>query len=199
MFSASVGCVAVAGSRQLPRGRGGSFVVAEVVRSFFVRGTGLRVSVGCCVGVDEAVLSACPRPFQLNIQAIFNASGAGAWSGSAVSAVQEAHQNGASVVWGSADGDLRCKLSSRTRAVVCAADIGLLAFYFKSASRGTSLAVNTAVSRGLPVLAVCAPDVVPPVPRGAYVWFPCVLSGLNPALLYGWSCYSLQNKQLFLL
>ncbi len=199
MFSASVGCVAVAGSRQLPRGRGGSFVVAEVVRSFFVRGTGLCVSVGCCVGVDEAVLSACPRPFQLKIQAVFNASGGGAWSGSAVSAVQEAHRNGAAVVWGSSGGDLRGRLAARTRAVVCSADIGLLAFYTKSVSRGTSLAVNTAISRGLQVVIVCAPDVLPSVPCGAYVWFPCTLPSLNPALLHGWSCYSLENKQLFLL
>lgn len=197
MFSASVGCVAVAGSRQLPSG--GDLVVNEVVRSFFVRGTGLRVAVGCCVGVDEAVITACPRPFQLHIHTVFDQLGAGAWSGSAVEVVQQAVHNGASVSWGSPVGDLRRRLVARTRQVVCAADIGLLAFYSQSVSRGTSLAVNTAVSRGLPVIAVCAPDIVPPVPRGDSVWFPCTLPALNPALLHGWSCHSLQNKQLFLL
>jgi hypothetical protein len=94
---------------------------------------------------------------------------------------------------------MRKKLPARTRAVVAAADLGLIAFYSKTASAGTSLAVNTAVSRGLPVIVVCAPDVVPPIPRGDRVWFPCSLSGLNSVLLKGWSCYSLEIKQLFLL
>lgn len=196
MFSASVGCVAVAGSRQLPQG--GAQVVSEVVRSFMLRGSGLRVSVGCCIGVDEVVLSLC-RPSQLNVYTIFDRSGAGAWSGSAVGAVNQACGRGASVVWGSARGQMRKKLPARTRAVVSSADIGLIAFFSKMASAGTMLAVNTALSHDLPVLAVCAPDVMPSIPRGAEVWFPCAFPDLNPTLLQGWSCYSLENKQLFLL
>ena len=196
MFSASVGCVAVAGSRQLPQG--GAQVVSEVVRSFMLRGSGLRVSVGCCVGVDEVVLLLC-NPSQLNVYTIFDHSGAGAWSGSAVGAVNQACGRGASVVWGSAQGKMGKKLPARTRAVVNSADIGLIAFFSKVASAGTMLAVNTALSHGLPVLAVCVPDVIPSVPRGAGVWFPCVFPDLNPTLLQGWSCYSLENKQLFLL
>jgi hypothetical protein len=196
MFSASVGCVAVAGSRQLPQG--GAQVVSEVVRSFMLRGSGLRVSVGCCVGVDEVVLSLC-RPSQLNVYTIFDRSGAGAWSGSAVGAVNQACGRGASVVWGSARGQMRKKLPARTRAVVNSADIGLVAFFSKVASAGTMLAVNTAIARGLQVIAVCAPDISPPVVCGDHVWFPCSFSDLNPTLLRGWECYHLTNKQLFLL
>jgi hypothetical protein len=151
------------------------------------------------VGVDEAVISLCPRPFQLKIHAIFDSHGAGAWRGSAVGVVQSAASRGAAVVWGSAAGDMRKKLPARTRAVVAAADLGLIAFYAKSVSAGTSLAVNTAIARGLPVLAVCAPDVVPPVPRSSGVWFPCSLIGLTPELLNNWCCYSLTNPQLSLL
>lgn len=197
MFSASVGCVAVAGSRQLPQG--GAQVVSEVVRSFMLRGSGLCVSVGCCVGVDEVALSLCPRPSQLKIHAVFDKAGAGAWSGSAVAAVQRAALHGATVVWGSPSGQMRKKLPARTRAVVNAADIGLVAFFCRLNSSGTMLAVNTAIARGLQVVAVCAPRVAPPVVRGNYEWFPCSFADLPPALLKNWCCYHLTNKQLPLL
>jgi len=196
MFSASVGCVAVAGSRQLPQG--GTQVVSEVVRSFMLRSSGLRVSVGCCVGVDEVVLSLC-RPSQLNVYTIFDRSGAGAWSGSAVGAVNQACGRGASVVWGSARGQMRKKLPARTRAVVSSADVGLIAFFCRVNSSGTMLAVNTAIARGLQIIAVCAPSVAPPIVRGHYEWFPCSFADLPPVLLKNWRCYHLTNKQLPLL
>jgi predicted Rossmann fold nucleotide-binding protein DprA/Smf involved in DNA uptake len=143
--------VAVAGSRLLPPG--GAQRVAGVARSLVAAGASLVV--GCAVGADAAVVAAVPLA-SLQVLAAFGPGGAGAWAGSAVSAVRAFAASGGSVSWWAGGGPavpLRARLAARTRAVVAKASAGLVVFFASLASRGSVLAAQLAAARGLPVVA----------------------------------------------
>lgn len=150
------GVVAVCGSRSLPVSAGP--LVGQVVRSLLVGGSSLVV--GCASGADGFAISsalaagAAPR---LSVLAAFGPGGAGAaGSVSAVFQVTAAASAGAQVAWwvgGPASVPLQARLAGRTRAVVAAASVGLVAFFGSPASRGSLLACRLAQGRGLPVLA----------------------------------------------
>lgn len=159
--------VAVAGARSLPA----RFAPAVQRVAVALSGAGFELAVGCCVGVDELVLSSAPAP-SLRVFAQFSRSGAGACRLSAVAAVQSAAASGAVVSWsagGCAAAPLRSRLAARTRAVVRAADAAAVVIFARAASRGSLLAAKCAAARGLVVWAVCcgfAPSALPPLAAG---------------------------------
>lgn len=145
------GVVAFAGSRSLPSAFAPlvASVVGSVVRS------GRSVSVGCCIGVDQVVLSCVPTN-SVRCFAAFGAGGVGACSLSAVSAVSDLAAAGGSVSWWSGGGSsvaLPVRLSFRTHAVINAATVSALVFFTSPWSAGSVLACHLAVGRGLPVFA----------------------------------------------
>jgi hypothetical protein len=167
--------VAVAGSRTLPTA--GAALVVRVASDLAAGGASL--AVGCCSGADAALLSAVPGsvpPSLVHCFAAFGPGGEGAGQFSAVAAVQVFAASGGSVCWwagGSASVPLRSRLAGRTRAVVGAADAGLVAFFGSPNSRGSLFACRLAVARGLPVLAF--PVGFPPADLpllGAGSWVP---------------------------
>jgi hypothetical protein len=114
------------------------------------------LSVGCCVGFDQVVLSTV-SPEYLHIHTVFNARGLGSWSGSAVQPVLSAAAAGSQVSWlagGTLSSSLSSRLANRTRQVVLSSSAGLLAVFSSPNSRGTKLACQCAAIQGLPVLAL---------------------------------------------
>ena len=168
MFSGGV--VAVVGSRSVPAA--GAAVVARVARGLV--GSGCSLSVGCCVGVDAAALSAVPVP-ALRVFAAFGPGGVGACRWSAVGLVGAFAARGGSVSWWAGGGPgvpLAARLVSRSRAVVAAASSGVVAFFASPASRGSASACRFAAGRGLPVLAFplgFAGAALPALGAGAWV------------------------------
>jgi len=160
----SPGVVAVAGSRVLPAS--GLALVAQVVP--VLAAGGVSFAVGCCSGADAALL-ATVSPSRVRCFAAFGSGGVGSGQFSAVAAVSAFSGSGGFVQWwagGSVFVPLRVRLARRTRAVVGAASVGLLVFFGSPNSRGSLLACQCAVLRGLPVVA-----------------FPCGFSGaLLPSL-----------------
>lgn len=141
---------AVAGSRSLPAGS-----VPRIQSALAAMGP-VPVAVGCCVGADAAVLAALPAS-RLAVFAAFGPGGQGACSLSAVGPVGMACAAGAAVTWWAGGGltvPLAARLAGRTRAVVSAASAGLLLFPASPSSRGSWLAAQLAVARGLPVVVV---------------------------------------------
>lgn len=150
------GVVAVCGSRSLPVSAGP--LVGRVVRSLL--GGGASLAVGCASGADGFAISsalAAGAASRLSVLAAFGPGGAGAaGSVSAVPLVTAAASAGARVAWwagGPSAVPLQARLAGRTRAVVAAAGVGLVAFIGSPASRGSLLACQLAQARGLPVLA----------------------------------------------
>ena len=131
--------------------------VGAVCRAL-VRG-GCSLAVGCCAGVDAAVLAAVGRGLpaaRVACFAAFGPCGAGAGPASAVAAVQAFAAVGGAVSWWAGGGlrvPLFARLAARTGAVVAQASAGAVVFFTAPASRGSALAVRLAVARGLPVLA----------------------------------------------
>jgi hypothetical protein len=146
--------VAVAGSRALPAA--GSALVVRVASG--LASSGASFAVGCCCGADAALLSAVPGslpPSLVRCFAAFGPAGEGAGPFSAAASVQAFAASGGCVQWwagGAATVPLRSRLAGRTRAVVAAADRGLVAFFGSPSSRGSLFACRLALSRGLPVL-----------------------------------------------
>jgi len=146
-----VGVIAFAGSRSLPSAS--VPLVGSVVRS--VVGSGRSVSVGCCVGLDAAVLSCLPADAG-RCFAAFGEGGSGSCSLSAVSAVSAFASAGGSIVWWAGGGSsvaLHARLSARTNAVVASASVSAVVFFAYPNSRGSLLACRLSVKRGLPVFA----------------------------------------------
>ncbi len=144
--------VALAGSRSLPVS--GRARVAEVAAGLLESGCSLVV--GCCVGADEAVLSACSADSPVSVLAAFGPGGEGAGPASAVGSVLAFARAGGAVSWWAGGGPavpLRVRLAARTQAVVRAGSGGLVAFFGSAASRGTLLACRVAAGRGAPVVA----------------------------------------------
>lgn len=163
-FSFPAGCVAVAGSRTLPPAY---IPLVASIAQHIARSSG-GLSVGCCLGVDQAVISSVEPKF-LHIHTIFNARGEGACSLSTVQSVLSSASAGSRLTWlsgGDLSKPLNFRLSSRTKAVVSSASSGLLAFFISGASRGTSLACKTAASQGLPVLAIVSDPAFLPTIKG---------------------------------
>ena len=95
-------------------------VVGSVIRS------GRSVAVGCCVGLDEMVLTNLETGLCLSA---FGSNGAGSCSLSASTAVFEFAGRGGSVnYWAGGHGDLKARLSSRTQAVINCADVSVVVF-----------------------------------------------------------------------
>ncbi|MBL1265808.1 hypothetical protein [Candidatus Methylomicrobium oryzae] len=145
---------------------------------------GASLAVGCCTGADAALLSAVPGsvpPSLMHCFAAFGPGGEGAGQFSAIAAVQAFAASGGSVCWwagGPASVPLRSRLAGRTRAVVGAADAGLVAFFASPSSRGSLFACSCALSRGLPVVAfpVGFPGAELPL-LGAGSWVPFSILG----------------------
>lgn len=154
-MSISGGVVAVCGSRSLPVSAGP--LVGRVVSALLSGGSSL--AVGCATGADAFALSSvlvAGVPSRASVFAAFGQGGAGAaGSVSAVSVVSAAAAAGFSVTWwagGPASVPVQARLSARTRAVVGAANSGLVAFLGSTSSHGSLLACRVAMARGLPVL-----------------------------------------------
>ncbi len=164
------GVVAVAGSRSLPAG--GVALVAEAAR--VLAGSGCSLVVGCCRGADAAVLSAVPAS-SVRVLCAFGPAGKGAGPVSAVAPVLAFAVAGGAVAWWAGGGPsvpLFARLARRTRAVVSCASSGLLLFPSSPASRGSWLAAELAVVRGLPVVVVplgFAPSLLPSLGAGGWV------------------------------
>lgn len=174
------GVVAFAGSRSL----GAAFapVVGAAVAS--VLASGRLVAVGCCVGLDAAVLSAlcAAAPRCGSCFAAFGAGGVGSCSLSAVSAVSSFAAAGGSVAWwagGGASVALPVRLAARSGAVVAAASVSCVVFFSSPSSVGSLLAARLAVGRGLPVFAFACGFCGSLLPLlGAGAWFAVGGSGV---------------------
>lgn len=172
----AVPVVALAGSRSLPAGGGG--LVARVARGLVA--AGFRLSVGCCVGADAAVLSAGLPPSALAVFVAFSSGGVGSCSLSAVPAVLSAAAAGVAVSWlagGPLSVPLARRLAARSAAVVAAASAGCVVFFGSPSSAGSALVCRLAVARGLPLVAfpLGFPPVSLPLPAaGAWAPVPAV-------------------------
>ena len=166
MFSGGV--VAVAGSRALPAG--GAALVAEAAR--VLAGSGCSLVVGCCRGADAAVFSSVPAS---RVLCAFGPAGEGAGPASAVGPVLAFAASGGAVAWWAGGGSsvpLFARLARRTRAVVSCASSGLVLFPSSPESRGSWLAAELAVARGLPVVVVplgFSPSLLPSLGAGGWV------------------------------
>lgn len=173
-----MGTVAFAGSRRLSPT--GVAMVARVARA--VVASGRSVVVGCCVGVDAAVLGAGLPAASVRVCAAFGPSGRGACSLSAVSAVLAHAAAGGAVSWfagGPFGVPVAARLRSRTCAVALAGSAALVAFFGSGASRGTLLACQLAASRQVPVFAFWVGSGSPAFPSlGAGSWSPVGGSGV---------------------
>jgi hypothetical protein len=164
------GVVAVAGSRALPAG--GAALVAEAAR--VLAASGCSLVVGCCRGADAAVLSAVPASC-VRVLCAFGPAGQGAGSASAVGPVLAFAASGGAVAWWAGGGlsvPLFARLARRTRAVVSSASSGLVLFPSSPESRGSWLAAELAVARGLPVVVVplgFSPSLLPALGAGGWV------------------------------
>lgn len=164
------GVVAVAGSRALPAG--GAALVAEAAR--VLAGSGCSLVVGCCRGADAVALSAVPVS-RVRVLCAFGPAGEGAGPASAVSPVLAFAVAGGAVAWWAGGGlsvPLFARLARRTRAVVSRASSGLVLFPSSPESRGSWLAAELAVARGLPVVVVplgFSPALLPLLGAGRWV------------------------------
>jgi len=179
--------VAFGGSRSLPSSFSG--LVASVVGAVLASGASIRV--GCAVGADALVLSsavASGPASSVSVFSFFGPGGAGAWSGSAVSAVLAASAAGASVSWWAGGGPssgvpFRARLAVRSRA--CVSGSFAACFFLASPSSAGSLgAAAAAVRSGAFVAAFACGFSGPPValfgvPAGSWV----------PASFFGFSCW----------
>jgi hypothetical protein len=176
------GVVAICGSRSLPVSAGP--LVGQVVRSLFAAGS--SVAVGCATGADGYALSsavASGSVSRVSVFAAFGPGGAGAaGSVSAVSQVAAAAAAGVSVAWwagGPCSVPVQARLSARTRAVVAAANTGLVAFLGAPTSCGSLLACRLAAARGLPVLVFPLYFPAGHLPSlGAGCWSPSGMAGV---------------------
>jgi hypothetical protein len=164
------GVVAVAGSRSLPVG--GAALVAEA--SQLLAGSGCSLVAGCCRGADAAAFSAVPVS-HVQVLSAFGPAGEGAGPVSAVAPVLAFSVAGGAVAWWAGGGPsvpLFARLARRTRAVVSRASSGLVLFPSSPESRGSWLAADLAVARGLPVVVVplgFAPSLLPSLGAGRWV------------------------------
>lgn len=187
--------VVLAGSRSLyePAAEFSSWLAAELVR------LGFPLSVGCAPGADSdfisGALSVPGGASLLSVFAVGSRGGAGfpidlmPSSASVPPWVVQASVAGASVHWlagGPLSFPLRVRLARRTRAAVMSASVAAVLVFGSPFSRGTQLAGQVAVARGLPVFAFAFNFMPARLPSlGAGSWVPArLLSGLA---CWGWS------------
>lgn len=126
-------------------------IIAQVVGA--VLGRGARVSVGCAVGADALVIQSVlskGAASSLHVHSAFSPSGAGSFSGSAVSVVQGASSSSASVSW-LAGGSLTVSLAARLMRRSIAGLSGSSAALFFSPGVGSLNVAGEAVRRNIPV------------------------------------------------
>jgi hypothetical protein len=126
-------------------------IIGQVVAAVLARGA--RVSVGCAVGADALVIQSVLSQgavSSLVVHSAFASSGAGSFSGSAVSVVQGAASSGAAVSW-LAGGSLSVPLVARLMRRSIAGLSGSSAALFFSPGVGSLKVAGVAVSRGIPV------------------------------------------------
>lgn len=144
--------IAVAGSRVLSAA--GVEMVAETAATMI--SSGCNLAVGCCTGVDAAVLTAGLPVAAVQCSAVFDPSGEGSGPFSNVDGVLSFVHCGGIVNWcagGAIALPLPVRLVARTRFVVNSANQGLMVFFNGQRSRGSLLACRVAINRGLPVWA----------------------------------------------
>ena len=148
---------------------GGSRVMSSAllpaVQAVVMRASSSLICVGCATGADQAVIqSAIAQGSIISIFAAFAQSGAGSFSGSAVSVVQAAaHAPGVSVSW-LAGGSLQVPLVARLMARSVAGLRGASCALFFAPGVGSLKVAGYAVAHSVPVHAVCL--VATALPRG---------------------------------
>lgn len=111
------------------------------------------ISVGCCTGLDAFVLGAAPVEKTLCFSA-FGPEEEGACMFSATAHVKQFNDQGGTVkYWAGGKGELKQRLSNRTKAVIYSASVSTVVFFGSPNSKGSALACRLAISRGLPVYA----------------------------------------------
>ena len=164
--------VLIGGSRSaLPGAVPGSFLHDLIVHSH-------RLHVGCATGADRQVISFVHsfRPSilpALRVFAAFSQSGAGSFSGSAVSSVQSFAAAGGWVSW-LAGGSLSVPLVARLMSRSLAALQGCAAAVFFQPGVGSLKVARAALKQGIPVLVCqqgCPVAPVLAVPPVVVSWF----------------------------
>lgn len=179
------GVVAIGGSRALSRP--GCALVALVAPMLV--GTCHSIVTGCCAGADAAAIGALYGSPHLQVFAIFDDRGCGAWSSSAVTPVRLASTSGARVSWlagGPRTVPLVARLVARTAAVATACTSGAAVFFQGPGSRGSALLARLVAAKGLPVVAFAVgfpPSQLPAL--GAGSWLPLGRSPWASAALWG--------------
>lgn len=172
------------GSRSLTS----SPIIGQVVSA--VLGQGLGVHVGCSAGADALVIQSVRSSLfsQVRVFSAFSASGAGAWSGSAVQVVQAFARAGGSVSW-LAGGSLAVPLAGRLISRSVAGLRGCSSAVFFSPGSGSLAVAGHAVKAGIPVFAFG------PVPSGVPAG--CAGSWVASSF-HGFACWAWQSAQLSL-
>lgn len=152
-FLPSSSPVLIGGGRRAPAGA----VPSSFVHDLIVHG--YSIHVGCATGADRQVISFVHsfRPSILPVLRVFAAfakSGAGSFSGSAVSSVQSFAAAGGSVSW-LAGGSLSVPLVARLMARSLAALQGCAAAVFFSPGVGSLKVARAALRQSIPVLISC--------------------------------------------
>ncbi len=140
------------GSRSLSS----SPIIGQVVGA--VLASGSLAHVGCSAGADALVIGAVRSSSfsQVQVFSAFSATGAGAWSGSAVSVVQSFALAGGSVSWLAGGGlavPLRVRLIKRSLAGLA----GCSSAVFFAPGSGSLAVAGHAVAQGVPVYVFGAP------------------------------------------
>ena len=130
------------------------------------------VHVGCAAGADSAAALALVSSPSLRVFSAFASSGAGAFSGSAVSVVQAAALAGVPVSW-LAGGGLAVPLAARLMARSLAALAGCSSAFFFAPGVGSLKVARAALRAGVPVFisrtGLAAAPVLPIAPSPASV------------------------------
>ena len=144
--------IAVAGSRVISAA-GAELVTVTAAKMI---SSGCSLAVGCCTGVDAAVLSADLSVASVQCSAVFGPDGSGAGPFSNVDGVLSFNRCGGVINWcagGALSLPLPVRLVARTRSVISSSNQGLIVFFNGQRSRGSLLACRLADSMGLPVWA----------------------------------------------
>jgi hypothetical protein len=139
-------------------------IIGQVVAAVLARGA--CVSVGCAVGADALVIQSAllqNASSSLVVHSAFASSGAGSFSGSAVSVVQGAALSGAFVSW-LAGGSLSVPLVQRLMVRSVVGLSGSSAALFFSPGIGSLKVAGEAVRRNIPVYVFSSS--MPALPRG---------------------------------
>lgn len=161
-------------------------IIGQVVSAVLAQGQG--VQVGCSAGADALVIQSVRSSLfsQVRVFTSFASSGAGAWSGSAVSVVRAFASAGGSVSW-LAGGSLAVPLAGRLIKRSIAGLQGCSSAVFFSPGSGSLAVAGHAVRLGIPCVAFGAcPSAGPAGCAGSWV----------ASSFQGFSCWAWQSAQL---